>query len=216
MSDCEDQTEVIAFLSAPGTFAARGAVERIDTHAAIVFLAGDYAYKLKRAVRYSYLDFSTARKRQAVCEAELELNRRTAPDIYLEVRPVGRLNDGTLSLSKGTPVDWLVVMRRFASECLLDAMARKGPLEPKLIRSLADAIAAFHDSAEVVPGKGAARVRSVIEGNHASMADLAGDLLPPADCDRLHARSLAALQSHAPLLDRRSESGHVRHERVPR
>lgn len=211
MRDCEDQTEVIAFLSAPATYAVPGPVQRIDTHAAIIFLAGAFAYKLKRAVRYPYLDFSTIGKRKTVCEAELALNRRTAPELYLDVRPVGRLDDGTLALGKGMPVDWLVVMRRFAPECLLDAMARKGPLEGKLLRSLADVIATFHDSAEAVPGKGAERARNVIESNRASMAALAPNVLPSADCVRLHARSLAALQELAPLLDRRSQSGHVRH-----
>lgn len=211
MRECEEQSETIAFLSNPRTYGVQGPVERIDTHAAVVFLAGDFAYKLKRAVRYPYLDFSTAGKRKAVCEAELALNHRTAPELYLEVRPVGRRDDGTLALGEGTPVDWVIVMRRFEPDCLLDAMARKGQLDAKLIRELADAIVAFHDNAEVVAGKGAERVLTVIEGNRASMAALPPNILPPADCDRLHASSLAALQDQATLLDRRSKAGHVRH-----
>lgn len=211
MGRCDDQTETIAFLSQARTYAVPGPVERIDTHAAMVFLAGDRAYKLKRAVRYPYLDFSTADKRKAVCETELALNRRTAPDLYLDVQPVGRLDDGTLAIGRGAPVDWLVVMRRFAPECLLDAMARKGGLDPRLVRELADAVAAFHDSAEAVPEPGAGRVRAVIEGNRASMAALPDALLPAAECERLRARSLALLDELAPLLDRRAASGHVRH-----
>ena len=76
----DDQVEVIAFLSAAGTHAGLS-VERIDTHTAVVFLAGDRAYKLKRAVRFDYLDFSTVDRRQALCDAEVRLNRRTAPGI---------------------------------------------------------------------------------------------------------------------------------------
>jgi aminoglycoside phosphotransferase family enzyme/predicted kinase len=211
MHECEDQTETIAVLSDPRTYAVSSPVERIDTHAAIVFLAGDFAYKLKRAVRYPYLDFSTAAKRKAVCEAELAFNARTAPDLYLDVRSVGRLTDGTLALGKGMPVDWLVVMRRFASECLFDTMARKGQLDAKLVRDLADVIATFHDSAEVTLGKGADRVRAVIESNRICMAALPTKLLRPTDCERLHIRSLAMLHGLAPLLERRSEAGHVRH-----
>src|SRR5690606_41875197 len=64
------QAEIIAFLSDPASYGCEGPIERVDTHAAIVFLVGDRAYKLKRAVRYPYLDFSTAAKRKAVCEAE--------------------------------------------------------------------------------------------------------------------------------------------------
>ncbi|MCJ2187155.1 bifunctional aminoglycoside phosphotransferase/ATP-binding protein [Novosphingobium beihaiensis] len=211
MHNCDDQAETIAFLSRPETYGLSAPVERIGTHGAIVFLAGDRAFKLKRAVRYPYLDFSTKDRRKAVCEAELALNRRTAPDLYLAVQPVGKQADGRLTLGAGDPVDWVVVMRRFAPECLLDTMARKGPLAPSLIRDLADGIAAFHDTAEIVADPGAARVRAVIDGNRASMAALPEDMLPAEACARLHSRSIAALDMLAPLLDRRGQAGHVRH-----
>lgn len=75
-----EQREVIAFLSRPDSYGqAGGRVERIDTHGAVVFLIGDRAYKLKRAVRFSYLDYSTVERRRVFCQAELALNRRTAP-----------------------------------------------------------------------------------------------------------------------------------------
>lgn len=211
MLACDDQAETLAFLSRPETYGTSDAVERIDTHAAIVFLAGDRAFKLKRSVRYPYLDFSTVERRRAVCEAELALNRRTAPGLYLQVLPVGRLPDGRLALGEGAPVDWLVVMRRFAPDCLLDAMARQGQLAPALIRDLADAIAAFHAAAEVVPGGGAERLRTVIEGNQVSMAALDQGLLPSTECDRLYKQSLALLEELALLLNRRAATGHVRH-----
>ena len=85
MDLCDDQSETIAFLAGSQGLGTGGPVERIDTHAAIVFLTETRAYKLKRAVRYPYLDFSSTVKRKAVCEAELALNRRTAPDLYLGV-----------------------------------------------------------------------------------------------------------------------------------
>jgi aminoglycoside phosphotransferase family enzyme len=76
------QDEVIAFLSNGASYGLPGVhVERIDTHISIVFLVGDRAYKLKRAVRFSYLDYSTTADRERFCKAELELNRRTAPGI---------------------------------------------------------------------------------------------------------------------------------------
>ncbi|TCM15427.1 hypothetical protein EDF56_110107 [Novosphingobium sp. PhB165] len=211
MRDCDDQAETIAFLSQAHSYGLDTPVERIDTHAAIVFLAGERVYKLKRAVRFPYLDFSTLAQRRKVCEAELALNRRTAPDLYLAVEPVGRLPDGSLAIGLGEPVDWLVVMCRFAPECLFETMAHQGPLDPLLIRELADAIAAFHQSAEVVTGPGAARVRSVIEGNRTSMAALPDGLLPAETCDDLCRRSLAELDRIAPLLDRRAMDCHVRH-----
>lgn len=82
----EDQSEVVAFLSSKAAFAhlgLGGAVKRIETQISVVFLIGDRAFKLKRAVRFPYLDFSDASKLRAEAEAELALNRWTAPDFYL-------------------------------------------------------------------------------------------------------------------------------------
>jgi len=207
----QDQQEVIAFLSRPESYGVAGPVERVDTHIAVVFLAGDRAWKLKRAVHYPYLDFSTAEKRRAVCEEELRLNCRTAPDLYLAVRSVNRQADGTLGFEPGEPVDWLVEMRRFEADALLEAVAEAGRLDAALVRQLADEIADFHALAEVVRGgSGAARMRAIVEGNRASMAARA-DILPPDDCELLSRRSLDALERIAPLLDARAENGFVRH-----
>lgn len=212
MTTFDSQSDVIAFLSEPSAYGVSDLVNRIDTHAAIIFLAGDRAYKLKRAVRYPYLDFSSAEKRRLVCKAELALNRRTAPDLYLEVCSIGRLDDGNLALGQGSPVDWLVVMRRFAAQDLLDAMAREGRLEPGMLRELADGISRFHELADIVTDHDAvARVRSVIEGNRTSMANLPGLPLAASDRAQLFTSSLVLLDQLAPLLARRGEAGLVRH-----
>lgn len=210
-TDSGDQAQAIALLSDPATFGVSGPVERIDTHAAMIFLAGDRAYKLKRAVLFPYLDFTTSMKRKAVCEAELALNSRTAPDLYCRVEAVGREADGRLALGRGEPIDWVVVMRRFPSDCLFEVMADEHRLDPSLIRELADRIAAFHGGAQVVDGGGAERARKVVEGNRASMAALPAGILTGTDCNQLAERSLAMLTELAPLLDRRAATGHVRH-----
>src|SRR5438034_514818 len=115
----DDQSEAIAFLSRRQSYGAdAGPVQRIETHASLVFLAGDRAYKLKRAVRFSYLDYSTAALREAACRAELALNRRTAPELYLEVRPLGRAASGGLAFDATPAVDWVLVMRRFDQAAL--------------------------------------------------------------------------------------------------
>src|SRR6266404_223342 len=93
--DC--QSEVLAFLANPATYGGPP-VRRIDTHSAVVFLAGDRAFKVKRAVRYSYLDFSTLAQRRAACDAELEINRAFAPGVYLRVIPITREPEAALRL----------------------------------------------------------------------------------------------------------------------
>jgi aminoglycoside phosphotransferase family enzyme/predicted kinase len=207
----DDQHQVIAFLSDAGNLGEKGPVERIETHAAIVFLAGAHAFKLKKAVHYPYLDFSSVEKREAVCRAELELNRRTAPELYLDVRSINRQADGTLGFGEGEALDWIVWMRRFADEDLLDAVARRSGLDAPLLRALADHIARFHDEAAIHSGTdGAARIARVIDGNRASMAGLPEGALPRADCDRLHVRSIARLEELSSLLDQRARRGAVR------
>src|SRR5512134_3664903 len=108
-----DQTEVIAFLSRPEAFGLTAPPRRCETHASIVFIAEAGAYKLKRAVRYPYLDFSTPERRRAFCEAEVRVNRRTAPSIYRGVVAVTRTRAGLSLGGDGEPIDWLVEMNRF-------------------------------------------------------------------------------------------------------
>ena len=143
----QDQAPVIDFLAAPSTHGTT--VERIDTHASVVFLAGARAYKLKRAARFDYLDFSTSERRRSLCEAEVRLNRRTAPTLYRGVVAVTRQDDGSYALGgNGSPVDWLVEMNRFPQEALFDRLASAGALGIELMSPLAAAIADCHKSAE--------------------------------------------------------------------
>ena len=86
-ADCRVQEPVFAFLTDPAT---HPQVRRIDTHAASVFLEGERALKIKRAVRFPYLDYSTLAKRKAACEQEITANRRFAPQIYRRVVPITR------------------------------------------------------------------------------------------------------------------------------
>lgn len=204
-----DQQPTIDCLMSPPCYGIAEPIQRIDTHAAIVFLAGNKAYKLKRAVRLPYLDFSSAEKRRKVCEEELILNRRTAPDLYLEVRSINRAPDGSLGFGPGDPVDWLVVMRRFSADDLLEAIAQRGGLDDSLVRQLTEEVARFHASAEVAVCYGRIRVREVIIGNGESLSRLPALPLDASRC--LTERSLAEWASIATLLDRRGADGHVRH-----
>src|SRR3974377_962585 len=107
------QKAVIDFLERPAPHGG-AAGKRIDTHAATVFLAGERALKIKRAVRFPFLDYSTLAKRKAACEAEIEVNRAFAPEIYHGVLPITKKKAAPLAFAGGgEPVEWAVEMRRF-------------------------------------------------------------------------------------------------------
>ena len=111
----DGQSETVAFLADPASHDdAGGGVQRIDTHIAHVFLVGERAYKMKRAVRLPFLDFTTLAAREEACRAELALNRRTAPTMYLGLSTLTKRAGGGLEFDgPGEIVEWLVVMRRF-------------------------------------------------------------------------------------------------------
>ena len=143
------QAEVLYFMARPEAYEPPPAtVERIETHASIVFLTGDFAYKVKRAVKYPFLDFSTLKKRYEACLNELHVNARTAPQLYLDVVPVTLGEGGTFRLGgDGQAVEWVLRMRRFDQAKLYDRMAGEGRLGLASMPRLAEVIARFHDSA---------------------------------------------------------------------
>lgn len=211
MSTTNGQDNVIALLSRPESFGAE-AVEVVETHGSLVFLAGERAYKLKRAVRYSYLDYSTPERRREACEAELAVNRRFAPSLYLGVAPVVRGADGRLRLGgEGVPVDWLVVMRRFDQAAQFDRMAERGALTPELMRALADRLAELHAAAGPRPGHGG------VGGLGRAVAITVENLRPEAGAafaadavEDWTARAQTALRAQSRLLEHRRLAGKVR------
>jgi aminoglycoside phosphotransferase family enzyme len=212
----DDQTAVLDLLASPSTHG--GSVpERIDTHISAVFLVGDKAYKLKKAVRLPFLDFSTAALRRAACEAEYAINRRAAPDLYLGVIPVLRTEAG-LALGAlggdgagGEEIDTVVVMRRFADEARLDRVLEAGGIDRPLVRALTEAVTRFHRAAPVRTDRGGSAAFAWLIANNAdTMAPFCPDPLPGALVASLADRSRAWLERLAPLLDRRREQGMVR------
>ena len=207
----EDQTATIEFLASSTTHGGE-CVERIDTHASIVFLAGGRAWKLKRAVRYDYLDFSTAARRKAMCEAEVRVNRRTAPSLYRGVVAIVRRADGSLALGgPGEPVDWLVEMTRFDQNGLFDRLASRNVLDLDLMPFLAAAIAQFHmGAAHRFTDGGRSGMAWVIDGNARGFAEEGRGILDSTLAERLTNASHHALARHGAHLDRRRDAGFVR------
>jgi uncharacterized protein len=124
---------------------ARGHVE--ETHISWVILTTEYAFKIKKPLKLSFLDFSTLALRKFYCERELELNRRFT-DIYLSVQPITRSNDKwSIGYQSGEIMDYCVVMKRLANDRRMDVVLRTEAIDPELIRTLADRAAVFHKNA---------------------------------------------------------------------
>lgn len=201
------QESVFAFLTDPAT---HPGVHRIDTHAASVFLEGDRALKIKRAVRFPFLDYSTLERRKAACDEEIRINRPFAPQIYQRVMPITRDSDGSFNIGgNGTPIEYAVEMTRFDERQTIDHLAAAGPLDTSLVDAIADAVAAFH----VIAPPAAAQpwinsIPGIIKGNTAAFH--AAACFPAADIDDLREASLSAFQGIRGLLERRGKAGYVR------
>jgi aminoglycoside phosphotransferase family enzyme len=141
----------VAFLSRPEAYPHdTGEVVRKETHMSWVFLAGDKVYKLKKPVRFPYLDFSTLKRREAACRAEYGLNRRLAPDVYIGVAPLTFSGRGLAIAGEGQTVDWLVVMHRLDERWSLEQVAREGRLETSQLDRLIATLVQFYRRARPV------------------------------------------------------------------
>lgn len=209
MNEATDrQDDVLAFLADPASHGGQK-VKRIDTHAASVFLAGERVLKIKRAVRFSFLDYSTLDKRKAACEAELAVNAPYAPEIYRRVVAITRQADGTLAIGgNGPPVEWAVEMRRFDEQCTLDHLA--GKIDEALADALGRAVASAHARAKPIEAEPwIAALGSYID-EHATAFREHAEIFPPAEVDAFARDSRAAYERIVPLLRARGRRGLVR------
>ncbi|HEY9079750.1 AAA family ATPase [Magnetovibrio sp.] len=210
----EDQSAQVALLSDPAVFGdGTDDVKRVTTHASHVFIGKTRVYKLKRAVEFPFMDYSDRDKRLKYCEAEVALNRRTAPNLYLGVKPITRDADGRLQLDKpGEVVDWVVEMARFDEATLFDHLAAEGKLDRHLMEHLADNIATFHAASEArQDGGGRIGIALTIESNAKSFAENAPGLLDMGRVAELTDRSLETTNEIFELLESRRMHGCVRH-----
>ena len=113
-----------------------------------VFLTGEYAFKLKKPVKYPFLDFSTIEARESACREELRLNRRLASGVYLDVLPLRQEPSGALAINgTGEVVDWLVKMRRLPKDRMLDALIEYNAATPRHVSSISKLLSPFYQSA---------------------------------------------------------------------
>ncbi|MDP1901742.1 MAG: AAA family ATPase [Rubrivivax sp.] len=189
-------------------------VELIETHISFVLIAGGHAYKFKKALRPGFLDYSTLALRLHCCHEELRLNRRLAPDLYLDVVAVAGTPDAPVLGGAGPMIDCAVKMRAFAQEGLWDRLAARAALRSAHIDELAGLLCAFHAAAAVADAQGRlgtpAQVRAPMLDN---LEALDGLLTQPAERARLQqlrgweVRAWAALE---PVFAQRLAEGRVR------
>ncbi|WP_167631630.1 AAA family ATPase [Mariprofundus ferrooxydans] len=190
------------------------AVDMIQTHISWVFLAGDYAYKLKKPVNFGFLDFSTLADRRHYCERELLLNRRLSPEIYLDVLPVYQHGDRYALSPPGTIVDYCLKMARFEQSALLENKLLSGRFDACWMDSLAEEMARFHREQESIYAADIDHVHLLDEHIRANIEIASSHMPAVMDQGRwtlVSEYAAAAQYKLSPLLIARQLAGHVRH-----
>ncbi|MCS6803431.1 MAG: AAA family ATPase [Chloroflexota bacterium] len=205
---------LIAALADPACYPGAPPVKVMQTHASVVFLAGDRAYKLKKPVNFGFLDYSTLARRRVMCLREVRLNQRLAPDVYLGVRPVVE-RDGVIALGgTGQLVDWLVEMRRLPDERCLRHLVVERQVGEEEIRAIARRLAAFY--AAPATARGAARygsiaaIRGNAEENFRQIVPFVGTALSAAAYEEIVATGRALLRERHAIFEARRAAGKVR------
>ena len=208
-----DQETKVALLRQPQTYPEKPArVDVVETHMSWVFLTPQHAFKLKKPVRYDYLDFSTLAARKKSCEEEMRLNQRLAPDVYRGVVALTMNARGEMQIEgQGEVVDWLVKMRRLPAERMLDYRIRHNLLESAELHGLAEWLAYFYR--ECIPLKMSGeeyhrQYEDNIRINHEALADPAYGL-SAALIESVHEAQKSFLQRAPELFSRRVAEGRI-------
>lgn len=205
--------EKIAFLRQPGNYPDKPKrIEVVETHMSCVFLTENFAYKLKKPVRYNFLDFSTLEARQKDCEWEVSLNRRLAGQVYLDTVPLTIQGDGSLQLDgEGRVVDWLVQMRRLPADRMLDTAIREGTVDAEDVQNVSQVLADFYRFSHplfISPAEYRRRFEEDIQSNLVELRD-SRYALPKAQLDRLEAAQKRFLAEQGSFLEQRARDGRI-------
>lgn len=220
MTPHDPQKELVEFLRAPGAYPHRPAeVAHFQTPISHVFVAAPYAYKLKKAVTLSFLDFGTLEKRRETCVDEVRLNRRLCAPIYLGVVEIHRRPDGTLALGAGEgdvgePIEPLVWMRALPAEGMLPAALGDGRATADTLGRFGRDLARFHAAAPAdgpsTAGSSPANLRAAWNDVLGNCAPAVGSLLSTADGGVLAEFGPHFLAEHRELFERRVAEGRIR------
>lgn len=213
MAGGSEHEAIVRWLAKPQTYShAPATVEHIETHISHVFLAGPFVYKLKKPIKYDFLDFTTVQAREQACREEVRLNRRLAPETYLGVLPVIRDACGNYRWDGARDVvDWVVQMRRLPTELTLDELHRRGELRPEHIERLAATLVRFYRSLPPLALTAEQYVDHFLEhvqGNQRELLSVKHHL-PRGVVERVHAFELQVLRLCPEIFVERVRAGRI-------
>jgi aminoglycoside phosphotransferase family enzyme len=211
----QTQKRVVAALLKPEAYPENpGQIELIQTHISYVFLTQNFVYKIKKAVNFGFLDFSTLEKRHYFCQKELQLNRRLCGDMYIEVATINSDGNITCIKGKGEPVEYALKMKRMPKEKIMTRLLEENKVDTELINNIAKIIADFHAKAETnkrISEVGSFEtVKTNWQENFEQTQNMLGKTISPHDYEEIKEKINGFLFRNKPLFKKRIAEGKVR------
>lgn len=210
----QDQKQVVQALLQPNAYPEEtGKIELVQTHISFVFLTKNYVYKVKKAVNFGFLDFSTLDKRRFFCEKELELNRRLCPEIYLEVVSINK--SGSIKINgSGETIEYALKMKRLPQERIMTVLLKEDKVDKKTINAIAQIVAQFHSQAQTnseISQFGSLKiVKTNWDENFAQTTKYINQTIPKADFDFMQNKINIFIDKNKDLFEQRISDKRVR------
>jgi aminoglycoside phosphotransferase family enzyme len=210
-----DQKLIVDALLRPDAYPdTPGKIEIIQTHISFVFLTEKYVFKMKKAVNFGFLDFSTIDKRKLYCDKELELNRRLCPSIYLEVLPITRLGNIIKIKGGGEIIDYALKMKRLPQDRIMTLLLQENKVAPETIDEIAQIVANFHAKAKATPEInqfGSLRIIKINwDENFEQTVKYINQTIPKEEFDYIQSKINKFFETQKTLLDSRIAHGRIR------
>lgn len=207
------QNQVVDALMTPEAYDEDpGNIELLQTHISFIFLTNRFVYKVKKAVDFGFLDFTTLEKRRFFCEKELELNRRLCGDMYLEVVPINKA-DSIKIKGAGVTVEYAVKMKRMPQERMMSKLLEENRVDDRLIDRIAKIIADFHSKAETnkqISEFGSASIETNWKENFEQTQEFVGVTLSAEEFKNIREKITAFMKNNVPLFEKRKTEGRIR------
>jgi len=190
-----------------------GSIELVQTHISFIFLTNRFVYKMKKAVNFGFLDFTTLEKRRFFCEKELALNRRLCSDMYLEVVPINNA-DGIKIKGPGETVDYAVKMKRMPQEAMMSRLIEECKVVPAIVDRIAKILTAFHAKAETNSRISTFGSLSIVDANwqenFVQTEEYINRTISTSDFKLIRGRIEAFMKNNAQLFKKRIAESRVR------